>query len=154
MINETILRVRYSETDQMGVVYYANYLVWMEVGRTNLIREYGITYKELESKGYILPVVYVAGRYIKPCYYDDEVIVQSALMETTLTKIRIGYKIYRVSEVGKELVFIGLTDLVFMDAKSGRVVKMPQFFRDSVKIGDTLEYRTFVEDIKRTLRVE
>jgi acyl-CoA thioester hydrolase len=153
MINETNLRVRYSETDQMGVVYYANYLVWMEVGRTNLIRECGITYKELESKGYILPVVYVVGKYLKPSYYDDEIIVQSALMETTLSKIRIGYKIYRTSQDSRELVFVGLTDLVFMDAKSGKVVKMPEFFREAVKISETGEYKSFVEDVKRTLKV-
>jgi acyl-CoA thioester hydrolase len=153
MVNETTLRVRYSETDQMGVVYYANYLVWMEVGRTNLIRECGITYKELESKGYILPVVYVVGKYLKPSYYDDEIIVQSALMETTLSKIRIGYKIYRVSENGRELVFVGLTDLVFMDAKSGKVVRMPEFFREAVKISETEEYKSFVEDVKKTLKV-
>jgi len=153
MINETNLRVRYSETDQMGVVYYANYLVWMEVGRTNLIRECGITYKELESKGYILPVVYVVGKYLKPSYYDDEIIVQSALMETTLSKIRIGYKIYRTSQDSRELVFVGLTDLVFMDAKSGKVVKMPEFFREALKIIETEEYKSFVEDVKRTLKV-
>jgi len=151
MINETTIRVRYSETDKMGVVYYANYWVWTEVGRTNLIRECGVRYKEVEDKGYILPVVYVVGKYIKPSYYDDEIIIQSALIETTLTRIRIGYRIFRNAEGNRELIFVGLTDLVFMSAESGKVVKIPDFFSKALKIEETEEYKTFLEDIKKII---
>lgn len=154
MISETTLRVRYSETDQMGVVYYANYFVWMEVARTDLIRKCGITYKEVEEKGFLLPVVYTSAKFLNPAYYDDEIVVQSALVELTRTKLRIGYKIFRVSNhVGRELVCIGISDLVFLDKNSRKIVKAPEFFVNSLKVDNSAEYKDFVEFIKKSLSV-
>lgn len=154
MIDETILRVRYSETDQMGVVYYANYFVWMEVGRTNLIRNYGITYKELEEKGYLLPVVYASARFLSPAYYDDEIVVQSALLEMTRTKLTIGYRIFRIlGQKERELVCVGVSDLVFLDKTTRKITKAPDFFVNSVKIHNSQEYQSFIEDIRKILRL-
>ncbi len=153
MIDETFLRVRYSETDQMGIVYYANYFVWMEVGRTNLIRNFGITYKELEEKGFLLPVVYTSARFISPAYYDDEIVVQSALIEMTKTKLSIGYRIFRITSQDKrELVCVGLSDLVFLDKETRRIVRAPEFFVNAVKIQKSPEYDKFIEDIQKILK--
>lgn len=152
MISETLLRVRYSETDQMGVVYYANYFVWMEVGRTDLIRKCGITYKEIEEKGYILPVVYVSARFLGSAYYDDEVVVRSGLLNTTRTKITIGYEILRETGKGKELICVGVSELVFVNKVTRRIARIPEFFANSVKIEETEEYRKFVELVKRSLK--
>lgn len=153
MIDETFLRVRYSETDQMGIVYYANYFVWMEVGRTNLIRNFGITYKELEEKGFLLPVVYTSARFISPAYYDDEIVVQSALLEMTKTKLSIGYRIFRITSQDKrELVCVGLSDLVFLDKETRRIVRAPEFFVNAVKIQKSPEYDKFIEDIQKILK--
>lgn len=153
MIDETFLRVRYSETDQMGIVYYANYFVWMEVGRTNLIRNFGITYKELEEKGFLLPVVYTSARFISPAYYDDEIVVQSALIEMTKTKLSVGYRIFRITSQDKrELVCVGLSDLVFLDKETRRIVRAPEFFVNAVKIQKSPEYDKFIEDIQKILK--
>lgn len=154
MIDETLLRVRYSETDQMGIVYYANYFVWMEVGRTNLIRNCGITYKELEEKGYLLPVVYASAKFISPAYYDDEIVVQSGLIEMTKTKLSIGYRIFRISELGKrELVCVGISDLVFLDRATRKITKAPDFFVNTVKIQYSQEYQEFIEDVRKILKL-
>src|SRR5580658_4845472 len=74
---DTTLRVRYSETDQMGIVYHANYLVWMEVGRVEYCRASGISYRDMERDGILLAVVEASCRYLSPALYDDEVTVRS-----------------------------------------------------------------------------
>ena len=75
--HETILRVRYSETDKMGIVYYANYLVWFEIGRVDLMRQLGFTYRDMErDHGCFIPVVDARCRYKAPAHYDDEIIVR------------------------------------------------------------------------------
>lgn len=153
MINETFLRVRYSETDQMGIVYYANYFVWMEVGRTDLIRKCGISYKEIEEKGFLLPVVYTAAKFINPAFYDDEIIIQSALLELTKTKVSIGYKIFRNNQDEREIVCVGISDLVFLDKETKKITKAPEFFISSIKVNDTPEYREFVNFVKRSLKL-
>ncbi|MEO7192123.1 MAG: thioesterase family protein [Vicinamibacterales bacterium] len=73
----TSLRVRYAETDQMGVVYYANYFVWFEVGRTDLLRSLGWSYREMEASGVRLPVIEAGCRYERPARYDDEVDIRT-----------------------------------------------------------------------------
>ncbi|WP_044640880.1 acyl-CoA thioesterase [Risungbinella massiliensis] len=95
---ETDVRVRYQETDQMGVVYHANYLVWFEVGRTSLIRELGYTYSDLEKKGIILPVVEVHANYRAPAHYEDELTIRSYVQEMTGSKLVFGYEVYRESD--------------------------------------------------------
>ena len=75
------LRVRYQETDQMGVVYYANYLTWFEIGRTEFVRHFGTTYREIEAKGLLLPVVDAECSYLSPARYDDRVAVCTTIAE-------------------------------------------------------------------------
>ncbi len=96
---EARVRVRYAETDQMGVVYHANYLVWFEVGRVELMRERGLNYRELEAEeGCRIVVVEVTARYKAPARYDDELIVQTRVVMVRGPVIRFGYRIVRAED--------------------------------------------------------
>ncbi len=98
-VNETRVRVRYAETDQMGVVYHANYLVWFEVGRVEFIRQLGLDYKSMErEEGCGIAVVDVSARYRAPARYDDELIVQTRLVAARGAVIRFGYRIVRAED--------------------------------------------------------
>lgn len=93
-VNETRLRVRYAETDQMGVVYHANYIIWMEVGRVELCRSLGLRYRDLErNEGVLLAVVEADCRFAQPALYDDEVIVKAWVDEANPRLVRFGYEI-------------------------------------------------------------
>ena len=92
--SETRLRVRYAETDQMGVVYYANYLVWMEVARVDLCRTLGFSYREMEiDDGIFLAVAEVSCRYRSPAKFDDEVIVRTSVADANIRILTIAYDI-------------------------------------------------------------
>lgn len=93
--SESIVRVRYQETDQMGVVYYANYLVWFEIGRTDYIRHFGISYRKLEELGLLLPVVDVQCRFLQPACYDDEISISTCLDAHNGSKLIFAYEIKR-----------------------------------------------------------
>jgi acyl-CoA thioester hydrolase len=96
---ETRVRVRYAETDQMGVVYHANYLVWFEVGRVELMRQQGLNYKQLEAEeGCWIAVVEVTARYKAPARYDDELIVETTVRGMRGPVIRFGYRILRAAD--------------------------------------------------------
>jgi acyl-CoA thioester hydrolase len=98
-INETRVRVRYAETDQMGVVYHANYLIWFEVGRVEFIRQLGLDYKSMEQEeGCGIAVVDARLRYKLPARYDDELIVQTQLVAARGALIRFAYKIVRAAD--------------------------------------------------------
>src|SRR6202050_3203657 len=90
---EARLRVRYAETDQMGIVYHANYLVWMEVGRVEYCRASGFRYRDLEAEGVLLAVVEAHCRYLSPALYDEEVIVSTGIEEATPRAVRFAYRI-------------------------------------------------------------
>jgi acyl-CoA thioester hydrolase len=93
------LRVRYAETDQMGIVYYANYLVWMEVGRVEYCRAAGIRYRDMEvDDGVLLAVTEASCRYVSPALYDEEVIVRTWIEEARTRMIRFGYEINEASD--------------------------------------------------------
>jgi len=90
----TRLRVRYAETDQMGVVYYANYLIWMEVGRVELVRSLGVNYKDLEqSDGLYLSVIEANCRYLAPARYDQQIAVETRVTKATDRMVEFGYRI-------------------------------------------------------------
>jgi len=96
---EARVRVRYAETDQMGVVYHANYLVWFEVGRVELMRQRGLDYKRLETEeGCLVAVVEATARYKAPARYDDELIVETTVLSVRGSIIRFGYRILRVED--------------------------------------------------------
>ena len=96
---ETRVRVRYAETDQMGVVYHANYLVWFEVGRVEFIRQIGLEYKCMEQdEGALIAVIEVKARYKAPARYDDELAVRTRLAGVRGGIVRFGYQVVRVSD--------------------------------------------------------
>jgi acyl-CoA thioester hydrolase len=92
-VHEARLRVRYAETDQMGVVYHANYLVWMEIGRVEYVRSLGVNYKDLEDEGFYLSVVGTNCRYLYPARYDQEIVVATQLLNTNPRVVEFGYEI-------------------------------------------------------------
>ncbi len=97
--NETRVRVRYVETDQMGVVYHANYLVWFEVGRVEFMRQHGFTYKQLEEEeGCMIAVVEVTVRYRAPARYDEELLVQTRLAASRGSVVRFAYRVLRETD--------------------------------------------------------
>jgi acyl-CoA thioester hydrolase len=93
-------RVRYAETDQMGVVYHANYFVWCEIARTELIREVGVSYAELERQGVLLAVAEASMRYQAPARYDDMIRAVAWLEEVRTRTVTFGYNIFRLPEDG------------------------------------------------------
>lgn len=97
--SETNIKVRYQETDQMGVVYHANYFVWFEVGRTEMIRDIGISYRDMEEKGILLPVVDVSCKYIDSARYDDELIIRTKIDEYNGFRMNFIYEVIRKSDL-------------------------------------------------------
>jgi acyl-CoA thioester hydrolase len=92
------VRVRYAETDKMGVVYYANYLVWFEVGRTDLLRLSGWTYRDMETDGFALPVVEAHCEYRQPAKYDDELEIQTTGTWLSPVRVRFDYEVIRTAD--------------------------------------------------------
>jgi acyl-CoA thioester hydrolase len=117
------IEVRYAETDMMGVVYHGSYLPWLEVARTALLAAEGIPYRELESRGFFLPVIEVALRYHKPARYADVVTVHAVIREKPALRLRIDYELFR----GDEKLASGHTMHVFID-KAGKPVRPPEEF--------------------------
>jgi acyl-CoA thioester hydrolase len=97
-VSEARVRVRYAETDQMGVVYHSNYLIWFEVGRVEFIRQMGLNYKLMEEEGCGIAVVDVHVRYRAPARYDDELLIETRLLVARGAVIRFGYRILRVAD--------------------------------------------------------
>lgn len=123
MYKHTInIRVRYAETDKMGYVYYGNYATYFEVGRVELLRSLGISYRKLEEQGILLPVVNLNVDYKKPAFYDDNLTLETILSDLPGVKIVFHYALKR----GEELLSKAQTTLVFLNAESGRPVKCPE----------------------------
>jgi acyl-CoA thioester hydrolase len=116
---ETTIRVRYQETDQMGVVYHTNYIVWFEVARSELIREMGISYHDLEKNGLLLPVVDVHCRYLSPAHYDEEVCVRTVVEELAGSKIRFAYQVHRCAD--NRLLATGTTTHIWVNRQMKRI---------------------------------
>lgn len=89
------IRVRYAETDQMGVAYHGNYFAWFEVGRTDLLRAKGLTYKDLEAAGVRLPVVETEARFVRPALYDDVLEIRTTLAEARGARLSFRYEVHR-----------------------------------------------------------
>ncbi|HEY0005923.1 MAG TPA: thioesterase family protein [Pyrinomonadaceae bacterium] len=122
--HETMLRVRYSETDKMGVVYHANYLVWFEIGRTEFCRARGFSYREMEENDNAFLVVAESYcRYKAPAYYDDELIVRTHITEMRRRSLRFGYEVIRISD--DVIIAEGETGHVVTDG-NGRVRSFPE----------------------------
>ena len=125
----TSVRVRYAETDQMGVVYYGNYAQYFEVGRVEMLRDLGITYRKMEDDGVMLPVVSLNVNYKKSALYDDLLTVETELIELPGVKIEFKHSIFNEE---KELLVSGSVTLVFIDMKTNKIRKAPQGLLDKL----------------------
>lgn len=123
-------RVRYGETDQMGIVYHGNYLQYLEMGRVEWLRELGISYKSLEEKGIILPVISVRLKYLKSAAYDDLITVRTHLKKPPQVKIEFDYEI--LADNGDILVEAN-TVLAFMKRDSNRPMACPEFILTKIR---------------------
>ena len=121
--NQTTVRTRYAETDQMGVVYYGNYPQYFEVGRVETLRALGITYRNMEEEGIMLPVLKLEIKYLKPALYDDELTIKTFLKEMPSTRITFHHEIYNSQG---DLLTTGLVQLVFVDAGTRRPTRCPE----------------------------
>ncbi|MDV7188518.1 thioesterase family protein [Lutibacter sp. TH_r2] len=128
-INSIQFRIRYSETDQMGYAHHGNYAQYFEMGRTEWLRELGISYKKMEEDGIMLPVISLNTNYLKPAKYDDLITLKTTLAKTPTAKIEFYYEIYR----GDELLTTATVTLVFVDMKKNRPIRTPKSILDKLK---------------------
>jgi acyl-CoA thioester hydrolase len=125
--SETSIRVRYGETDQMGYVYYGYYAMYYEVARVESLRQLGVTYKEIEDKGVMMPVLENKSKYIAPARYDEVLRIVTTLKEKPGVRITFQYEFYNEEN---KLIHQGETMLVFVDKNSGRPRRPPQEMED------------------------
>ncbi len=130
VVHRVEVRVRYAETDQMGVVYHANYLVFCEIGRTDFIRQFGRSYADLEGEGVRLAVADLSARYLAPARYDDRLEIATAVAEVRSRAVTFEYVITN-ADTGQRLVS-ARTTLVSLDAEN-RLVALPSDLRDALQ---------------------
>jgi acyl-CoA thioester hydrolase len=129
--SETRLRVRYAETDQAGVVYHSNYLVWFEIGRVELCRDYGFNYRDMETEAdAYLPVIEASVKYRYPARYDDEVVVRTRVIELRSRLIGFAYEVLRASD--GTLLAEGETRHIVMNCE-GRARAFPKKYAELIK---------------------
>ncbi len=115
------IRVRYADTDQMGFAYYGHYLRWFEIGRAEMLRALGWSYRSVEEAGVQLPVLEARCRYLKPARYDDELTIETGVVELRRAAVRFGYRIVRE----RELLARGETEHCFLD-RDGKPQRPPE----------------------------
>ena len=122
---EITIRVRYAETDRMGLLHHANYLVYFEQARTELLRQSGLAYKDIEDTGYLFVLTKIEVRYRKPAFYDDLLTIRTSVVRTTAVRIDHRYEVFREGQLLAE----GATTLACVD-REGRVQALPEMFRE------------------------
>ena len=127
---KTKVRVRYGETDQMGFVYYGVYAQYFEVGRVELLRSLGVSYKSLEEEGYFLPVVNFEIQYQKPALYDDELTIKTTIKEIPSSRIVFYYETFNM---GNELLNTAKVVLAFIDRENKKPCLPPEIITDKLK---------------------
>ena len=130
--HSTTVRVRYAETDRMDVVYYGNYAMYFEIGRVEAIRHLGVSYKDIEDMGIILPVVELNIKYLRPAKYDDLITIKTQIkILPTDHKIVFDQEVY--NEAGK-LLTIGQVKLYFMDTNMNNRIEMPSTMKEKLSV--------------------
>ncbi|MBS5823130.1 MAG: acyl-CoA thioesterase [Clostridium argentinense] len=124
----TKITVRYGETDAMGVVHHANYYLYFEVAREDLIKELGISYKELEESGVMLPLVETQCKYIEAAKYDDNLVVEATISQLTPVKVKVAYVIRR--EEDNKILAKGTTLQAFVDRKTFKIINLKNFNKE------------------------
>lgn len=131
MNHYTSFRVRYGETDQMGVVYHGNYAQYFELGRTEWLRKLGITYKDMEMNGIMLPVISLNTKFLKSALYDEVLTVETILKKKPMVKIEFDY-ILRNEQ--KEVICKGNTTLAFIDMKTNKPMRCPETILSKISV--------------------
>ena len=126
--SRTQTEVRYSETDMMGIVYHANYLSWLEMGRINLLKEHGLSYRQMEEEGLLLPVLEIQLKFIKPARFEDQIVITTWMRSMPYVKIKLEYEISR----GEEILATGHSLHAFMN-REARPIKTPKVFLDKMR---------------------
>jgi acyl-CoA thioester hydrolase len=129
-VHNSTIRVRYAETDRMGYLYYGNYATYFEVGRVELLRSFGISYRDLEDRGVLLPVRDFTVRYIKPALYDELLRLETRISDLGRSKIVFDYALYNESG---DLLTTAMTTLVFVSKVNGRPIAGPVEVMDALK---------------------
>ncbi|MTI89293.1 MAG: acyl-CoA thioesterase [Balneolaceae bacterium] len=122
------LRSRYGETDRMGYVYYGRYLEYFEVARTEMIRSFGLSYREMEESGIMLPVIHAELEYRAPVLYDEEIHIKVMVFDRPAVRLQTYYEVTSGSK--GQMHVLGQVSLCFMDAESRRPCRAPSEFRD------------------------
>ena len=125
----TSFRIRYGETDQMGVVYHGNYAQFFEIGRIDWLRDFGISYKNMEENNVMLPVVNLQCKFIKPAEFDDKITVKTSLRKIPTVKIEFEYEIYNQKN---ELLTTGSTMLAFINMKTNKPMRCPDYILEKL----------------------
>ena len=128
--SKTTVRVRYSETDKMGVVYHGNYAQYLEIGRTDALRQIGLTYKSFEDNGIMMPVLSLNCKYLKSAYYDDELTIITMLKEIPKVRIHFYFEIYNQQN---ELLTKAEVELVNVDMKTNKLTMAPMVLIEALK---------------------
>ncbi|MCV6628741.1 MAG: acyl-CoA thioesterase [Flavobacteriaceae bacterium] len=121
--HECQIRVRYGETDQMGVVYHGNYAQYLEIGRIEWLRDLGISYKNMEEDGILLPVISLEARFIRSAMYDDTLTIRTVLNKLPSVKIAFDYEIFNQDG---DLLVTAKTILAFLDKYSKKPIRCPE----------------------------
>jgi len=146
--HETLLRVRYSETDKMGIVYYANYLVWFEIGRAEFCRARGFSYRDMEEDDDAFLVVAESYcRYKAAAYYDDEIVIRTHITELRRRSLRFGYEVCRVSD--GQVLAEGETGHV-VTGGDGRVRSFPEGYIQRLTAAPILQAHAAAEEVPET----
>jgi len=127
--HETKIRVRYGETDQMGIVYHGNYAQYLEIGRIEWLRSFGISYKKMEEQGIMLPVISLTLNYKKSARYDDEICVKTQLVKTPTATIEFDFEI---SNKKGEIITFANVILAFINMKTMRPTRCPKYILDKL----------------------
>ncbi len=130
IISETLLKVRYSETDQMGVVHHGNYAQYIELARIDWLSQLGISYKNMEENGIMLPVYTIDFKFKKSAYFDDELTVKTSLKKIPTVKIAFDFEIFNQNQ---ELLTIASATLVFMNSVTKKPIPCPPYLLEKIK---------------------
>jgi acyl-CoA thioester hydrolase len=131
---EARVRVRYAETDQMGVVYHANYLIWMEVGRVEYWRASGLRYRDMEQDGILLVVAEANCRYRSPALYDEEIVIETKIAEINARMMRFDYEMRAMTEDGSpRVIATGYTKHIFC-GRDRKPARMPEKYHSILGI--------------------
>jgi acyl-CoA thioester hydrolase len=130
IFSATEIRVRYADTDQMKMVYYAKYFEYFEQGRSDLLRDIGLPYPEIERMGYYLPVIEASAHYLRPARYDELLIVRTMLREIPQARVRITYEVRGAGS--RELLAEGFTVHTFVAAATGKPARAPERFMELI----------------------